>query len=250
MKKSTALLVLGALCFAPLAAQAETVYVYGPGGPAPAMKAAAAAFTRSTGIPVRVTAGPTPAWRAKADADADLIYSGSENMMTDFLRAFPAIDADSVQPLYVRPAAILVHPGNPKHIHGFRDLLRPGVRVMVVDGAGQVGLWEDIAGRDGSLSTIVKLRHNIVFDAKNSAIALAKWTSHGAPDAWIIYNIWSIAHPGVAQVVKIEPHYAIVRDMGVSFTKAGERSADARRFRRFLTAPEGRAIFERFGWSP
>lgn len=33
--------------------------VYGPGGPAPAMKEAAKAFEQKTGTPVVVTAGPT-----------------------------------------------------------------------------------------------------------------------------------------------------------------------------------------------
>ena len=36
--------------------------VYGPGGPAPAMKEAAKAFEQKTGTPVVVTAGPTPEW--------------------------------------------------------------------------------------------------------------------------------------------------------------------------------------------
>ncbi len=36
--------------------------VYGPGGPAPAMKEAAKAFEQKTGTPVVVTAGPTSEW--------------------------------------------------------------------------------------------------------------------------------------------------------------------------------------------
>ena len=58
--------------------------VYGPGGPAPAMKEAAKAFEQKTGTHVVVTAGPTPEWIEQAKLDADLIYSGSETMMTDF----------------------------------------------------------------------------------------------------------------------------------------------------------------------
>lgn len=60
------------------------IRVYGPGGPAPAMKEAAKAFEKKTGTPVVVTAGPTLEWIAHAKADADVIYSGSETMMTDF----------------------------------------------------------------------------------------------------------------------------------------------------------------------
>lgn len=243
------LLLLLAFLAAPVVADAQTVYVYGPGGPAPAMHAVASAFTRATGIRVLVTAGPTPAWRAAANRNADLFFSGSENMMTSFIGEFPTLDAATAEPLYIRPAAILVHPGNPKHIDGFRDLLRPGIRVMVVNGAGQVGLWEDIAGRDGSLTTIRRLRRNIVAYASNSAAALALWRESDAPDAWIIYNIWSIAHPGVAQIIPLGKQYAIARDMGVAYTRIGKTNLAARRFRAFLTSPAAKVIFTRFGWS-
>jgi len=55
-----------------------------------AMREFAAAFGAAHGITVEVTAGPTPAWieRAKADVDVDVVFSGSETMMTDFVGAF------------------------------------------------------------------------------------------------------------------------------------------------------------------
>ncbi len=42
------------------------------------------------------------------------------------------IDDDTITPLFLRPSAILVRPGNPKQINDFPDLVRPGVNVMVV----------------------------------------------------------------------------------------------------------------------
>jgi accessory colonization factor AcfC len=59
---------------------------YGPGGPAPAMREAAKVFGTRKGITVEITAGPTPAWKDQAMKDAELIFSGSEYMMTDFVR--------------------------------------------------------------------------------------------------------------------------------------------------------------------
>ncbi|HWI14483.1 MAG TPA: ABC transporter substrate-binding protein, partial [Burkholderiales bacterium] len=38
---------------------AETLHVYGPGGPLPAMKEAAASFSKQHGVEVVVTGGPT-----------------------------------------------------------------------------------------------------------------------------------------------------------------------------------------------
>src|SRR5215471_4580584 len=68
-------------------AGAQDLRVYGPGGPEPAIREAAKQFARDHGINITVTAGPTGKWIEAAKADADLVYSGSETMMTDFLDA-------------------------------------------------------------------------------------------------------------------------------------------------------------------
>ncbi|GAC1408915.1 MAG: AcfC family putative adhesin [Candidatus Velthaea sp.] len=244
-----ALAAIAIALFTPLAASAEPVlHVYGPGGPSPAMKDAAQQFSVKHHVSVEVVSGPTPAWRDKALHDADVIYSGSENMMTDFISQLPLIDTATVRPMYLRPAAILVHPGNPLKITGLSSLLKPGVRVIVVQGAGQTGMWEDIAGRLGDLNTLRALRSNIVSFAPNSAAALQEWTKPDAADAWIIYNIWQIAHPAVAQIVPIEPQYAIWRDAGVALTQRGDSEPLAHEFYDFLMSSEGAAIFSRWGW--
>lgn len=229
---------------------AKPVYVYGPGGPYPAIKKAAKVFNKDYKEDVRVIAGPPNKWKEDAIKNADIIYSGSENMMTDFISMMPnLIDQKTIYPAYLRPAVILVHKGNPLHIHSFYDLLRPGISVMVVQGAGQTGLWEDIAGRDGNIDIIRKLRKNIVFYAPNSAVALKKWMSKSSPDAWIIYNIWQIAHPNAGQIINLDKNHVIYRDMDISLTYKGEKNKVAREFYKFLISKEGKKIFKEFGWS-
>ncbi|MGF6851249.1 substrate-binding domain-containing protein [Paraburkholderia sp. CI3] len=229
---------------------AEPLHVYGPGGPAPAMKAAAAAFAKQTGVEVDVTAGPTPQWAEAAHGDADLLYSGSEDMMSGFIAKFgDQLVAKSAEPLYLRPAVILVRPGNPRHIRGITDLLSSEARVMVVDGSGQNGLWEDLVGRDGDIRQVKALRRNIAAFTPNTAEALKRWNSDPAIDAWIVYNIWAIAHPGVADIVQIEPQYRLYRDCGVVLTQRGEARDTVRQFVQFLEGPQGRAIFGQYGWT-
>ena len=223
--------------------------MYGPGGPAPAMKEAAQAFEQKTRIPVVVTAGPTPEWIENAKNDADLIYSGSENMMTDFARAMGGrFDETRAEPLYLRPFAILVRPGNPRNIKGLADLFEPGYRVIVVNGAGQSGVWEDAAGRKGDIESVRALRGNIVRYAGNSALAKQAWTEDETLDAWLIWNIWQVANPTLADVVPIEKDYAIYRDTGIVVTEKGEQRPEARQFIEFLKSPEGAAIFRKWGW--
>jgi accessory colonization factor AcfC len=54
------------VCASPSCA-AQTLNVYGPGGPAPAMKEAAASFGATHNVEVNVTTGPTPKWGDRAN---------------------------------------------------------------------------------------------------------------------------------------------------------------------------------------
>jgi accessory colonization factor AcfC len=242
----------GALCLvlaSGVAAAQSVLHVYGPGGPAPAMKEAAVAFEKKTGTHVEVTAGPTRSWIDHAREDADVIYSGSETMMSDFVVAMgDQLTPDAPVPLYLRSMSILVRPGNPRRIHGFADLLRPGVKVLVVNGAGQNGVWEDVAGRAGDIGSVAALRRNIVSYAGNSALARQTWVAQPDIDVWLIWNIWQVANPSLADTVSIEPRYAIYRDAGVAVTKRGSAHPASQQFVDFLKSPQGAAIFSRWGW--
>jgi accessory colonization factor AcfC len=236
------------MVIAPVHAQ-EVIRAYGPGGPLPAMREAAEMFSKANGVTVEVTAGPTPQWLQKAKVDADIIFSGAEYMMTDFIKAMEGrIDESAVASLYLRPVAILVRPGNPKGIKGFEDLLAPGVKILVVQGAGQTGLWEDVAGRKGKIQTVRAFRKNIVVFAGNSAEAKKAWVDTKDLDAWLIWNIWQIANKDLADLVPIAEDYQVYRDAGIALTQHGKTKAAARQFVEFVQSSEGAKIFAKWGW--
>ena len=230
--------------------EAPILRVYGPGGPAPAMKEAAQAFSAQRHMLVEVSAGPTPAWKEKALKDADLIFSGSEYMMTDFIqRDLPGLlKPEAVRTLYLRPSAILVRPGNPKGLRGVRDLIKPGIRVMVVQGAGQLGLWEDVVGRTGDVALVRAFRQQIVLHAANSAEARKAWVADPTLDAWLIWTIWQKASPELADAVPTEPALTVYRSCGAAVTTRTADPALAAAFLAFLESAEGRAIFAKWGW--
>ena len=98
-----------------------TLNVYGPGGPAPVMKEAAATFQKKTGIAVTVTAGPTPAWIDKAKENADVIYSGSEAMMSDFTDAMgDQMSASAAEPRCLRGLFRSGSCSPPSRVHRWR----------------------------------------------------------------------------------------------------------------------------------
>lgn len=228
----------------------DAVRAFGPGGPAPAMKEAAEVFGARAKVKVEVVAGPTPEWIERAKAEGDLIFSGSEVMMADFVAAMGGEIAEStITPLYLRPSAVLVRPGNPKGIKGVADLLARDLKVLVVNGAGQQGLWEDMVGRSGDIGKVRALRSRIVAFAPNSAAARKIWTERPDIDAWIIWTIWQVANPKLADLVEAEPEYRIYRDTGVGLTRRGQEKPAAKEFVAFLQSPEGAAIFRKWGWT-
>ncbi len=242
--------VLVTLAFSAFAARGEeTFHAYGPGGPLPAVREAAEVFSRARGVKLEVTAGPTDKWIAKARADADVIFSGSEYMMTDFVKAMEGrIDEATITTLYLRPSAILVRPGNPRAIRDLPDLAKPGTKVLVVQGAGQTGMWEDMAGKQGDAGLVRALRKNIALHAANSAVARQAWIDDPSFDAWIIYNIWQVANPTLADLVPVSKEYVVYRSSGVALTKKGRGSPVPAAFVAFLQSREGSAIFRKWGW--
>lgn len=228
------------------------IKVYGPGGPAPAMREAAEVFKNKRGVTVEVIAGPTSMWKDNAIKDADLIFSGSEYMMSDFVRKdLPGlIDVTTIRTLYLRPSAILVRPGNPKQIKGVRDLAQPGIKILVVEGAGQIGMWEDVAGRTGDVKLVEAIRRNIGFVAPNSAEAKKIWNNDPSYDAWIIWSIWQKENPASADLVPTEKEHTIYRSCSIAITTRSENKAIAKEFVDFLLSEEGQRVFVKWGWLP
>jgi len=242
--------LLGALfLLAAGGALGQELRVYGPGGPEPAIREAAQQFGAAHGVKVVVTAGPTGKWIAQAKSDADLIYSGSETMMTDLVEAMGGeVVPETVMPLYLRVAAILVRPGNPRRIAKLEDLLAPGLKIVVVNGAGQNGLWEDVVGRRGDIRTVRAFRKNIALYAKTSADATEAWNTDPSFDAWLTWTIWKGESRGVADVVALAPELRVYRDAGVALTRRGREKPAAREFAAFLASPDGARIFQKVGW--
>lgn len=116
-------------------------------------------------------------------------------------------------------------------------------------GAGQVGMWEDIAGRTGTIQLTKDFRKNIALYAQNTGLAKKAWEEDKSYDAWLVFNIWGVSNPNIGQIVPIERDLVIYRDMGVALTERGEKNSETQKFIDFLKSSEGLVIFKKFGWS-
>lgn len=246
------LTVLGSGLTGPTRATAQEVLrVYGSEGPAPAIQQAAVIFGDTNDVKVDVVTGPPEKWLDRAAGNADVVFASAEFMMADFVHAGDlAIDEASITPLYIRPSAVLVRPSNPKHISDFPDLLKPGVRIMVVTGSGQTGLWEDMAGKQGDIRIIRAFRKNIVLFAPNSTEAMRLWDERQDVDAYVTWNIWHMPLRDRAKLIEVGDDYKIYRQCSIALTERGVNKPSARRFIDFLISPEGARIFESWYWMP
>jgi len=229
------------------------VNLYGPGGPHVALIEVGKAFQKETGIKVNVNFGPQATWNDKARRDADILFGSSEQsalaITTDHLKDF---DIHQITPLYLRPAVILVKKGNPKKITGLIDLSKPGVGVVVPDGAGisntsGTGVWEDMIGRAGDINILKGFRSNIVLFSPNSGGARKAFLENPKVDAWITWLDWAKSNPGLGEVVEIEKELVVYRDFNVVQKRVP--SKDSQQFVDYLKGGESKRIFNALGWS-
>jgi len=227
-------------------AGAAGLMVYGPGGPLAPMQECARLFAQAQGLPVTVTAGPEENWIQKAKKDADLIFGGAEYMLSLFMLKHPGlVEEKTVASLWVRPAGILVRKQNPKSIKSLKDLSRPGIRLLDVAGAGQLAMWEDLAGKQGLIPGI---RRNIAATVPNTAVGIQQWKDRPELDAWINFASWHLRLKEITDLVPIPREQTVYRGTPVAITSICRQKPGALKFIDFLKTPQAHEVFKRWGW--
>lgn len=245
-------------CLAPVSASLSTrhqprdgvVKLYGACGPQNALRHVANAWQSRSHVRVTITCGPEQDWSSQAQQDADIIWGTSEQSMSAFLMSFPGFSSKDVKPVYLRPTVIVVKRGNPHRIHGFEDLLRPGVRIVVTEGSGisntsGTGSWEDVAGRLGRLDDVVRFRSNIVAFSTGSGASFKAFQSLDA-DAWITWPEWAVDYPQILEAVPIARDRRIWRDLNVVVSPAAD--PEAALFVTFLVSEEAQKLMAPAGY--
>jgi len=167
-------------------------------------------------------------------------------MLTDFMLRHPGlVDPTTRVSLYVRPAGILVRKGNPRNIKSLADLGREGLRLLDVNGAGQLGLWEDLAGARG---LIPKIQKNIALSVPNTAEAIDRWKAMPELDAWITYESWHLRLREHTDLVRLPEKDRVYRGTPVALTTICRQRDLALRFIDFLKTEEAHRIFRKWGW--
>ena len=230
----------------PLLSQDKGLLVYGSSGPLGPMKECGEVFSKYHGIEVKVVGGPVSDWIAQAEVDADIIFGGAEYILTQIINDHPnLIDKATRTSLYVRAVGVLVRKGNPKQIKSLVDLTRGDMRLLVVNGVTQQGLWEDTASTKDLVQTI---QRRILISVPTSEEAIKKWKSNPGLDAWITYESWHYRLKDVTDLVQLPVQERIHRGTPIAVTKSTKNREMAKEFMAFLKTDAGHAVFQKWGW--
>lgn len=224
----------------------DTLYVYGPGGPQAPMEECAKLFSKKIAGSVKITAGPEDKWIEHAKQNADVIYGGAEYMLTQFASRHKGfLDSATTTELYKRAAGILVRPGNPKKIKNLKGLSAKGIKILNVDGAGQLGMWEDLAGRQNLIGGIQK---NIGGSFENTALGIEAWKKDKNYDAWITFASWHNRLKDVTTLIRLPPAQTVYRGTPIAVTTITNQKDLSLQFIKYLQSPEAHQVFVNWGW--
>ena len=116
---------------------------------------------------------------------------------------------------------------------------------FTAQGAGRIGLWEDIA----SLAGVADLQKQIALSVTSSAAAVSAWKADPSLDAWITFRTWQYRLPEATEIVEIDRKYRPSRATPIAIAKTSSDPALAQKFIDYLKSDAGKAIFQKWGYN-
>lgn len=214
----------------------------------PAMEETATVFETKSGIKVDLhfSGSGTMLSQMKLSRRGDLYIPGSPDYMIKATRE-GVVDPGSVKIIAYLVIAIDVQRGNPKGIQILSDLARPGIRVGIGNPETVcVGLYAvEVLERNGMLGQVKK---NIVTHAP-SCSATAALVAMKKVDAVIGWSVFSHWNPDKIDAVMLNPHeISRLAYIPAAISSYSHDKKSAQKFIEFLTSPEGRTIFAKWGY--
>jgi len=156
---------------------------------------------------------------------------------------------------------IIVRKGNPKHITGWADLVKPGVQVVTPNPFTSGGArWNIMAAYGAQLKEgktpaqaqayLTQLFHNVVSQDSSARNSLQTFLA-GRGEALLGYENEAIAAQKKGEPVEyVIPNDTILIQSPVAVVGTGEGAKPAQRFVSYLLSPAGQAIWVERGYRP
>jgi sulfate/thiosulfate-binding protein len=171
-------------------------------------------------------------------------------------------DADAYHGFVTRSVVVLVvRKGNPKGIHGWDDLVKPGVKVLTPNPLSSGGArWNVMAAYgaqlkagktpDQALAYLKQLFGHVVAQDAAAATSLQTFTS-GVGDVLVSYENEAIAARAKGKDVEwVVPDATILIENPVAVTTKSSNPQAAKAFVDFLRTKPAQEIFAKYGYRP
>jgi sulfate/thiosulfate transport system substrate-binding protein len=248
----------------------HTVAIVGYSVPKPAYDALSAAFAKTD-------AGQDTSFSASYGPSGTQSKAVASGQDADYVAFSLQPDMDRLVPKYVDPAwsanttkgmvsdsvvVIVVRKGNPKHITGWDDLIKPGIDVITPNpSTSGSARWNILAGYGAQLKEgktpaqalgYVKtlLTKNVSVQDSSGSAARQTFTS-GKGDVLISYESEAISAVKAGDAVQyIVPKQTILIETPIAVTSTSSHKAQAQAFVNWLWSPAGQTIWAKQGYRP
>jgi molybdate transport system substrate-binding protein len=244
----------GAIAFAaapPAAAEKPVVTVFAAASLREAFDAAAPAFTKATGFPVRFSYGGSDTLVAQLlqGAPADVFASANEPQMKR------ALDGNAVlSPRdFARNRLVVIVPAGDAAVATIADLGKKGVKIVLAAPSVPVGdyarrTFANLAKARGfGADFAARVQANVVSE-ETDVKAIATKVALGEGDAGIVYATDATPIAAKVRVLRFPAGVAPDAVYPIAMTKNAANAEGARAFVDFITSPAGRAFLRARGF--
>ena len=258
---------LATACSSNGAANASTVRIVGYSTPAPAYAALEAAFQKtSAGKGIKFSesfdSSGTQSKLVASGHPADYVTFSTEPDMTALVPKFVSSswDKNATKGIVTDSVVVLVvRKGNPKHLTGWSDLIKPGVKIVTPDPASSgsakwnlLAAYEQVLQNGGTPAQaqqyIAKFFQNVVSKPSSGSDAMSTFLQ-GTGDVLLSYEDEAIR--AKAQGSKIDyviPQQDLLIQNPAAVTTTAPKAAQS--FLDFALSTKGQQIFESQGYRP
>ncbi|MBW1862443.1 MAG: molybdate ABC transporter substrate-binding protein [Deltaproteobacteria bacterium] len=229
-------------------AEAKSIMVGAGAGLKPALDPIAEKFTAKTGIKVEYAylCSAMVLTNMQLTRTGDIMVPGSQHYM-DLAVEKGVIDPDTVTVAGFMIPVIAVQKGNPHNITSLEDLTKPGLKVGIGEKeALAVGRLTDKMLKElGLYEDIMK---NVVLTA-GSASKLVLPLAMKNLDAEINWLATCMAFADKVDIIYIDPKKLKYSVAPMGMTTYSKEKEASQKYLDFVGGPEGRAMFEKFGFA-
>lgn len=251
MRRGRLLLTLSLALLSACAQARDSLLIFAGAATVPPTTEAARVFEKKTGIKVDIIFGGSGhvLSQMKLSKRGDLYFPGSSDYMELAKREGLVLPETEEIVVYVVPA-INVQKGNPHHIKGLKDLLKPGLRVAIANpegvcvGAYAVEIFEQALSPAEREQLKANIR-NYTGSCEQTATAISLKLVD-AVIGWRVFQYWDPARIETVPLPKeVIPRIGYIP---IAISKYSKQPKLAQRFIDFLTSPEGAAIYAKYSY--